>query len=120
MTLDISFPGKPARAAHARVILLASAKLAGPAAAIDKAGGGALGRALKAARFEGDAASLVELMAPAGLDATRLLVLGTGPAAKAAARPAPDAPLPGPSAAPRSRRPCRCSPASRRCTAAGR
>lgn len=83
MTLDISFPGKPARAAHARVILLASAKLAGPAAAIDKAGGGALGRALKAARFEGDAASLVELMAPAGLDATRLLVLGTGPAAKA-------------------------------------
>ena len=83
MTIEISFPNKPARGAHARVILLASAKLGGAAAALDKAGDGALSRALKTARFEGEASSVVELMAPAGLDATRLLVIGTGPADKA-------------------------------------
>lgn len=83
MHIEISFPNKAASGAHARVILLASAKLSGAAAALDKAGGGALGRALKAARFEGEAASVVELMAPSGLDATRLLVVGTGPADKA-------------------------------------
>lgn len=83
MNIEISFPNKVANTAHARVILLASAKLAGVAAALDKAGNGMLGRALKAARFDGEAGAVVELMAPAGLDATRLLVIGTGPADKA-------------------------------------
>lgn len=83
MNIEISFPNKASGSAHARVILLASAKLAGAAAALDKTSGGALGRALKAARFDGEAAAIVELMGLAGLEATRLLVIGTGPADKA-------------------------------------
>jgi leucyl aminopeptidase len=50
---------------------------------VDAATGGQVTRAIKATRFEGEAASLVEVLAPAGIDATRVLVAGTGPAAKA-------------------------------------
>ena len=85
--MQIGFPQTLAAPAHAHVVLVTPADmkdgLAGPAAAIDKAGAGQLLRALKAARFEAEAASLVELLAPAGLEATRLLVLGTGAADKA-------------------------------------
>lgn len=85
--MQIGFPQNVAAPAHVRVVLVSPAEaregLVGPAAALEAAGGGQLGRALKAARFEGDAASLVEILAPAGLEATRLLVLGTGPADKA-------------------------------------
>jgi leucyl aminopeptidase len=85
--MQIGFPQNVAAPTHAQVVLVSPAEardgLAGPAAAIEAAGGGQLGRALKAARFEGEAASLVEILAPAGLEATRLLVLGTGPADKA-------------------------------------
>jgi leucyl aminopeptidase len=85
--MQIGFPHNVAAPAHARVVLVSPAEakgsLAGPAAAIEAAGGGQLGRALKAARFEGEAASLVEILAPAGVEATRLLVLGTGAPDKA-------------------------------------
>jgi leucyl aminopeptidase len=53
------------------------------AQAIDTATNGQVTRAIKAARFEGEAATLVEVLAPAGSDATRVLVAGTGPAGKA-------------------------------------
>lgn len=53
------------------------------AQAIDTATGGQVSRAIKAARFEGEAATLVEILAPAGSEATRVLVAGTGPAGKA-------------------------------------
>ena len=85
--MQIGFPQSLAAPAHAHVVLVTPAEmkdgLAGPAAAIDTAGGGQLGRALKAARFEGEPASLVELLAPAGMEATRLLTVGTGAADKA-------------------------------------
>lgn len=87
MDIEIGFSGQALTEAHARVVLVsaeaAKGTLTGPAAAIDAAGGGALARALKAGRFEGDAVALVEILAPAGMEATRLLVVGLGAADKA-------------------------------------
>ena len=53
------------------------------ARALDARLGGQIVRALKSARFEGDVASLVEILAPAGMAASRVIVAGTGPAGKA-------------------------------------
>lgn len=52
------------------------------AQAIDAASGGQLKRAIQATRFDGDVASIVEILAPAETDATRLLVVGMGQAGK--------------------------------------
>ena len=50
-----------------------------PAAAkADKASGGALSRALKFARFKGRPGQMVEVLAPAGLAVSRLLLVGLG------------------------------------------
>jgi len=57
--------------------------LVGSAVALDAAAGGALARAVGTARFEGDAAAFVELLAPAGVSAARVLVAGLGDPAKA-------------------------------------
>ena len=57
--------------------------LSAAAQAADTASGGALTRAMAAGRFDGDAGQLLELLAPHGLDAGRLILLGTGPAGKA-------------------------------------
>jgi leucyl aminopeptidase len=46
-------------------------------------GGGQIGRAIATTRFDGDTSALVELLAPAGLDAPRLLVVGLGEPGKA-------------------------------------
>jgi leucyl aminopeptidase len=52
-----------------------------PAAArLDKASGGALTRALKFSRFTGKAGQMLEVLAPAGLRASRLLLVGLGKA----------------------------------------
>ncbi len=58
-------------------------RLGQPAQAIDAASGGQLVRALVASRFEGEVGAVVELLAPAGSSATRLLLVGTGDPAKA-------------------------------------
>ena len=55
-----------------------SAELEGPAAEADAATGGALSRAAAAARFDGKPRAVVEILAPAGLDAERVLLAGTG------------------------------------------
>jgi leucyl aminopeptidase len=81
--LAVSFLPEIAEAAHTLVVLAGPGDgFSGPAAAADAATGGALVRAAKAARFEGDAASIVELLAPAGLACQRLLLVGTGAADK--------------------------------------
>jgi len=50
-----------------------------PAAArLDKASGGALARALKVSRFTGKTGQMVEVLAPAGIAASRLLLVGLG------------------------------------------
>ena len=48
------------------------------AARADKASGGALTRALKSSRFTGKAGQMLEVLAPAGLAASRLLLVGLG------------------------------------------
>jgi leucyl aminopeptidase len=53
------------------------------AQALDMASGGQLRRAIKASRFDGEAAKLVEVLAPTGSDANRILIAGTGVAGKA-------------------------------------
>jgi leucyl aminopeptidase len=87
LELAIAFPTLADPAPHARAILISSAEAGGEfgpaAAAVDAATGGALGRALSSARFEGEAGSLVELLAPSGMEATRLLVAGLGAVDKA-------------------------------------
>ncbi|MEA3537733.1 MAG: leucyl aminopeptidase [Pseudomonadota bacterium] len=54
------------------------AVLSGAAQALDAALGGAVANAVKTARFEGDVAQIVELLAPSGTDASRVLLVGTG------------------------------------------
>ena len=45
--------------------------------------GGRLARAIQAGRFDGEVASVAELLAPAGIEASRLLIVGLGVAGKA-------------------------------------
>ena len=50
-----------------------------PAAArLDKASGGALARALKFSRFTGKSGQMLEVLAPSGVRASRLLLVGLG------------------------------------------
>jgi len=65
------------------VVAAKDAPLTGAALALDALTGGQVARAIAAARFDGDAASLVEIFAPADSPATRILVAGLGPIAKA-------------------------------------
>ena len=51
-----------------------------PALKADKASGGALSRALKFSRFTGKSGELLDVAAPAGLTASRLLLVGLGKA----------------------------------------
>jgi len=44
---------------------------------------GRLARAVKAGRFDGEVATVTELLAPSGIDATRLLIVGLGAGGKA-------------------------------------
>jgi leucyl aminopeptidase len=87
--LSVTYPATLPADATALVVLATAAAgaeppyaLAAAAAAADAASGGAVARALAAARFEGDAGSIVELLAPAGIAARRLLVVGAGKAEK--------------------------------------
>jgi len=74
----------PGADAHAIVVFAGKDGALGSAAtALDAATGGQLARALTAARFDGEAAALVELLAPHGSTASRLLVAGLGDPAKA-------------------------------------
>jgi leucyl aminopeptidase len=71
---DAAFPDK---AAHALIVFEGQA-LAGRAAEIDQATGGAIGRALAAGRFTGAKDQLLDLSAPAGTSAQRLILVGAG------------------------------------------
>ncbi len=69
---------------HALVIFAAKDSTLGPAATtLDTATNGQIARTLSAARFDGEAAVLVELFAPHGHSATRILIAGLGDPAKA-------------------------------------
>jgi leucyl aminopeptidase len=52
--------------------------LSGPAVGLDKATGGALTRALATNRFSGKAGQLLDIVAPSGVKASRILLVGIG------------------------------------------
>lgn len=54
------------------------AKLSKAAQVIDKATSGAVTKAIKASRFKGDKGSVLEIAAPSGVDADRIVVFGLG------------------------------------------
>ena len=82
----IAFPSVADANPHTLVVLAGpGGSLGSAAAAADAASGGQVQRAMIAARFDGEAAALVEILAPTGLDATRLIVAGTGPGEAATA-----------------------------------
>ncbi|MBC7520828.1 MAG: leucyl aminopeptidase, partial [Sandarakinorhabdus sp.] len=84
--MQINFPAVADAAPHVRVVIAGPDGLLSPgAAAADAASAGQVARALKTGRFEGDTAAIVEILAPAGIDASRLLVIGMGAADKATA-----------------------------------
>ncbi len=56
----------------------ADAILSDAAKALDDATGGALTRAIKASRFDGGAGETLEITAPSGVEATRIVLLGLG------------------------------------------
>lgn len=76
--MKIEFVGAPSGSAAVAVVVFEGAKLAGPAAAWDKAAGGALGRAIGAGRFTGAKGQSLVLTAPAGIEATHLVAIGAG------------------------------------------
>lgn len=72
--------GKIPAAGAAAVMVFENGHLSTAAEAMDKATSGALSRALSAApRFAGKPGQTVELVAPAGVDLQRLVVVGSGP-----------------------------------------
>ncbi|WP_353199868.1 leucyl aminopeptidase [Sandarakinorhabdus sp.] len=76
-------PAVAADATDALVVLAGPGLVLSDAAkAADAATGGAVTAAAAAARFDGEAGAIVEILAPAGLPTRRLLLVGTGPAAK--------------------------------------
>jgi leucyl aminopeptidase len=79
--MQISFVAPSDVTAGAWVVGAADGGALLPAAArLDKASGGALTRALKFSRFTGKAGQILEVLAPAGLRASRLLLVGLGKA----------------------------------------
>ncbi|HET7086403.1 MAG TPA: leucyl aminopeptidase [Rhizomicrobium sp.] len=77
--MQISFVAPSEVTAGAWVVAAGEgAALLPSAVRLDKASGGALGRALKVSRFTGKAGQMLEVLAPAGLKASRLLLVGLG------------------------------------------
>src|ERR1700761_5043846 len=78
--MQISFAApKPSVQAGSWVVAASQGSVLTPAALkADKAAGGALSRALKFSRFTGKSGELLEVAAPAGLSASRLLLVGLG------------------------------------------
>ncbi|MFN3524399.1 MAG: leucyl aminopeptidase [Phenylobacterium sp.] len=60
------------------VVVFEGEIMAGPAAGLDQTTGGALNRALANARFKGAKGQTLDVLAPAGLSAGRLLLVGAG------------------------------------------
>ena len=73
--------GAGGQGAALAVITFEDAGLSAPAQAADRLAGGAVTRALAAGRFKGAKGQSLDFLAPAGLDADRLLVVGAGPQA---------------------------------------
>ena len=67
------------------LVVAEGATLDGAGADLDRKSGGAIKRAMKAANFTGKAGSILEIMAPHDVAASRILLIGTGKAGEATA-----------------------------------
>ena len=77
--MKISFVSQPATGEGALALLVAAdRKLLATATAIDKATKGALKRAMASSRFEGKKEQMLELLAPAGVKHSRIVLIGVG------------------------------------------
>ena len=81
--MRIAFAAPTARTAGTLVVAVNQDKRLSPsAAAVDEATGGAIGRAIAGSRFTGKSGEILEILAPAGIDSARVLLLGLGKAAE--------------------------------------
>jgi leucyl aminopeptidase len=76
--LDIRISSPSAPDGTVAVLAFEDSGLSATGRELDAACGGAIARALKSGRFAGKAGQVLELLAPAGVEASRLLVLGAG------------------------------------------
>lgn len=82
--MKIAFSGiSIARPGALAVLCLSGRTLSATALKVDKKTGGALTRALDAGRFKGEKGQIVDILAPSGVKASRILIVGVGDAAKA-------------------------------------
>ena len=81
MKIGFSSPKLPKSGAVA-VVATKGAKLGPTAEMLDKETDGALSRAIKASRFEGEKAQTLEILAPGGTSVSRIVVVGLGDASK--------------------------------------
>ncbi|RMD90893.1 MAG: leucyl aminopeptidase, partial [Alphaproteobacteria bacterium] len=77
MRIEFTSPQFPASGALV-VFAAKGADLAASAAEVDRLTSGALGRAIKASRYDGSRGDVVEILAPSGLDASRVILVGLG------------------------------------------
>jgi len=81
--MQIEFSALDLPASGAVVFLVEKDKeLSGLAAEADKAAGGALTKAMKSSRFTGDSGQSLQVVAPSGIAAERVLLLGAGDLSK--------------------------------------
>jgi leucyl aminopeptidase len=81
--MEITFAGPQAAGSGALVVGMSEGgALAGEALRADRAGGGILARAIQVSRFKGKAGQMLEVLAPAGISASRILLAGLGKSAK--------------------------------------
>jgi leucyl aminopeptidase len=79
MKINFSAPSLP-RTGPLGVGVLSGGKLLATAERVDKATGGAIGRAMRASRFDGEKGQSLTVMAPSGVGASRIILLGLGDA----------------------------------------
>ncbi len=79
MKISFSAPSLP-RSGPVVVGVLSGGKLLATAERLDKAADGALSRAMDASRFKGESGQSLTVMAPAGVGASRVVLMGLGEA----------------------------------------
>ena len=76
--MKISFAASAEDVDAVAALVLADTKLTAPAAELDRATDGAIARALEASRFTGGAGETLEILAPANVPYSRIVLMGVG------------------------------------------
>ena len=74
----VSAGAAPSAATALALLVFEGGALTGPAARLDSAAGGVLARAIAASRFKGARGQTLDLLAPVGVDAARIVLVGAG------------------------------------------